>query len=204
MLVPVAHGFVTGGGLIVAIGAQNAFVLTQSVRRNHHLMVAALCIFFDVIFISLGVSGVGAAVAANPVLGQIAAYGGAAFLLWHGYGSLRSALRGSSLHTDAESARTLKKTLLLTMAVTLLNPHFYLDTVVLMGSLSGQYPGMDRYLFGAGAIAASMVWFLCLSLGGQVFAPIFKRELTWRVLDSIICLTMWAIAARLLMNILTE
>ncbi|WP_348981302.1 LysE/ArgO family amino acid transporter [Salidesulfovibrio onnuriiensis] len=167
MLIPAIEGFATGGGLIVAIGAQNAFVLTQSVRRNHHLMVAALCILFDVIFISLGVSGVGAAVASNPVLGQIAAFGGAAFLLWYGYGSLRSALRGGSLNADAETAHTLKKTLLLTMAVTLLNPHFYLDTVVLMGSLSGQYPAMDRYLFGAGAIGASTVWFLCLSLGGR-------------------------------------
>ncbi len=192
------QGFATGGGLIVAIGAQNAFVLTQSVRRNHHLMVAALCILFDCIFISLGVSGVGTAVASHPFLGQVAAFGGAAFLLWYGFGSLRSAMRGGSLNTDAETAHTLKKTLLLTMAVTLLNPHFYLDTVVLMGSLSGQYPGTDRYLFGAGAVGASTVWFLLLSLGGQTFAPLFRKEVTWRLLDSVVCLTMWYIAANLI------
>lgn len=203
MLVPAIEGFATGGGLIVAIGAQNAFVLTQSVRRNHHLLVAGLCIVFDVIFISLGVSGVGAAVAANPVLGRIAAYGGAAFLLWYGFGSLRSAMRGGSLATDSKTGHTLQKTLLLTMAVTLLNPHFYLDTVVLMGSISGQYPGTDRYLFGAGAIIASTIWFLCLSLGGRTFAPLFRKEITWRVLDSAICLTMWSIAVNLILNSLS-
>lgn len=192
------QGFGMGGGLIVAIGAQNAFVLTQGVRRNHHLAVAALCILCDGILIALGVSGTGAVVASNPTLGAIAAWGGAVFLAWYGCMALRSMLRGGCLETRCEEATTLKKVLLLTLAVTLLNPHVYLDTVVLMGSVSGQYMVPERYVFGLGAFAASTVWFLVLSLGGQLLAPLFQRDLTWRILDGAVCLTMWTIAATLI------
>ncbi|MBG0791650.1 MAG: amino acid transporter [Desulfovibrionaceae bacterium] len=191
-------GFGMGGGLIVAIGAQNAFVLTQGVRRNHHLAVAALCILCDAVLISLGVTGVGAVVASNPVLGSLAAWGGAAFLLWYGFGALRSAVTGGSLHTGEEAGKGLGHTLALTLAVTLLNPHVYLDTIVFMGSVSGRFPVPDRYLFGAGAISASLCWFLALTLCGRMLAPLFSRPVTWRVLDSVVCLTMWAIAASLL------
>ena len=126
-------GFGMGGGLIVAIGAQNAFVLTQGVRRNHHLAVAALCILCDALLISLGVTGMGTVVASNPVLGTMAAWGGSAFLLWYGYGAFRSALTGGSLDAGTETGKGLKHTLTLTLAVTLLNPHVYLDTIVFMG-----------------------------------------------------------------------
>lgn len=191
-------GFGMGGGLIVAIGAQNAFVLTQSVRRNHHLAVAALCTLCDAILVSLGVTGVGAMVASNPTLGAAAAWGGAAFLIWYGFTALKSAVQGGSMDTNEESGKGLKHTLMLTLAVTLLNPHVYLDTIVLMGSVSGQFPVPDRYAFGAGAVFASMCWFLTLSIGGQMLAPLFKRPITWRILDSVVCLTMWSIAASLI------
>jgi L-lysine exporter family protein LysE/ArgO len=191
-----------GGGLIVAIGAQNAFVLTQGVRRNHHLAVAALCILCDGLLIGLGVTGVGTVVASNPTLGLVAAWGGAAFLAWYGLGALRSALRGGSMETRQEVEQGLKRTLALTLAVTLLNPHVYLDTVVLMGSVSGQFQDTARYIFGLGAFAASFTWFLCLSLGGQILAPLFSRDLTWRILDGAVCLTMWSIAASLLRPVL--
>jgi len=187
-----------GGGLIVAIGAQNAFVLTQGVRRNHHLAVAALCILCDGLLIGLGVTGVGTVVATNPTLGLAAAWGGAAFLGWYGLGALRAALRGGSMETRREVEQGLKRTLALTLAVTLLNPHVYLDTVILMGSVSGQFAGTARYVFGLGALAASTTWFLALSLGGQILAPLFSRDLTWRILDGAVCLTMWSIAAALL------
>jgi L-lysine exporter family protein LysE/ArgO len=101
-----------------------------------------------------------------------------------------------------EVEQGLRRTLALTLAVTLLNPHVYLDTVVLMGSVSGRFPGAARYLFGLGAFAASTTWFLALSLGGQVLAPLFSRDLTWRILDGAVCLTMWSIAASLLRPVL--
>ncbi|OIQ49809.1 Arginine exporter protein ArgO [Pseudodesulfovibrio hydrargyri] len=201
-MTPFIQGYAMGGGLIVAIGAQNAFVLTQSVRRNHHLAVAALCILCDGLLIGLGVTGVGTMVASNPTLGLIAAWAGAAFLAWYGLGALKAALRGGSMETRQEVEQGLRRTLALTLAVTLLNPHVYLDTVVLMGSVSGRFPGTARYAFGLGAFAASFTWFLCLSLGGQVLAPLFSRDLTWRILDGAVCLTMWSIAASLVRPIL--
>lgn len=201
-MTPFFQGFAMGGGLIVAIGAQNAFVLTQGVRRNHHLAVAGVCILCDALLIGLGVSGVGALVAASPMLGTGAAWGGAAFLAWYGLGALRSAIRGNTLVADTESGMSLGRTLALTLAVTLLNPHVYLDTVVLMGSLSGRFEGMGRSVFGLGAVAASTVWFTGLSLGGELLAPLFRRPLTWRVLDSLVCLTMWTIAASLIRSAL--
>lgn len=187
-----------GGGLIVAIGAQNAFVLTQGVRRNHHMAVAALCILCDGILIALGVSGVGTIVAANPTLATFAAWGGAAFLSWYGFNAFLATIKGGSLAAEEESGKTLRHTLMLTLAVTLLNPHVYLDTVVLMGSISGQFMTPDRYVFGMGAFVASTIWFMTLSLGGQMLAPMFKRDITWRILDGIVCLTMWTIAASLI------
>lgn len=201
-MTPFFQGFAMGGGLIVAIGAQNAFVLTQGVRRNHHLAVAGVCILCDALLIGLGVSGVGALVTASPMLGTGAAWGGAAFLAWYGLGALRSAIRGNTLAADTESGMSLGRTLALTLAVTLLNPHVYLDTVVLMGSLSGRFEGMGRYVFGLGAVGASCVWFTTLSLGGGLLAPLFRRPLTWRVLDSLVCLTMWTIAASLIRSAL--
>lgn len=197
-MTPFIQGFGMGGGLIVAIGAQNAFVLTQGVRRNHHLAVAALCILCDGLLIGLGVSGTGALVAADPTLATIAAWGGAAFLSWYGFNAFLSAIKGGSLAAEEESGKTLRHTLMLTLAVTLLNPHVYLDTILLMGSVSGQFPAPDRYVFGLGAFVASMVWFMALSLGGQMLAPLFKRDITWRILDTFVCLTMWTIAATLI------
>ncbi len=201
-MTPFIQGFGMGGGLIVAIGAQNAFVLTQGVRRNHHLAVAMLCILCDGLLIALGVTGVGTMVASNPTLATVAAWGGAAFLSWYGFNSFMAAIRGGSLYESEETGRTLKHTLMLTLAVTLLNPHVYLDTVVLMGSVSGQFATPDRYVFGMGAFVASFVWFILLSLGGQMLAPAFKREITWRFLDGLICLTMWTIAGSLIYSAL--
>lgn len=202
-MTPFIQGFGMGGGLIVAIGAQNAFVLTQSVRRNHHLAVAALCILCDGILIALGVTGVGSMVASNATLATGAAWGGAAFLSWYGFNSFKAALRGGSLEQGEEAGKTLRHTLMLTLAVTLLNPHVYLDTIVLMGSVSGQFGTPERYVFGLGAFSASTVWFILLSLGGQMLAPAFSREITWRFLDGLVCLTMWSIAIALIRSVLS-
>lgn len=198
MLMPFFQGFGVGGGLIVAIGAQNAFVLTQSVRRNHAWAVALLCSLCDALLIGAGVAGMGAAVAASPLLGRVAAWAGAAFLFWYGLGALRSALRGGRLDVGAQGPAGLGATLAATLAVTLLNPHVYLDTVVMLGSLSGQFPGPGRYVFGAGAACASLSWFLGLGLGGRLLAPVFTRPAAWRALDALVCATMWGIGAGLL------
>lgn len=191
------QGFAMGGGLIVAIGAQNAFVFSQAVRGNHTLAIMLLCCLCDVVFIGLGALGTGTAVAANPALATAAAWGGAAFLAWYGWGALRSAVRGGALKADAQVRDSLRATVLALLAVTLLNPHFYLDTVVLLGSVSGRYPGAARGLFAAGAVSASCVWFATLSLGGRALAPVFTRPAAWRVLDGSVCLVMWWLAVHL-------
>ncbi|MCP4686991.1 MAG: amino acid transporter, partial [Desulfobacterales bacterium] len=183
MTAPFLHGFGAGGGLIAAIGAQNAFVLSQGVRRSHHLVVALICILCDAVFISAGVAGVGGAVAASPVLSRLATWGGAGFLFFYGLGALRSALRGGSLETGDPTERSLKAVILTTLAVTLLNPHFYLDTVILLGSISSRFHGDNRIFFWAGAVSASTLWFVSLSLGGRMLAPLFKKQLSWRILD---------------------
>lgn len=200
MIAPFIQGFGTGGGLIVAIGAQNAFVLSQGVRRNHHLIIALICIICDAAFISAGVAGFGSAVSSNPVLSQWVTWGGAGFLFFYGWRSLRSALRGGSMDTNDRAARTLKAAIITTLAVTLLNPHFYLDTVILLGSVSSQFHGQSRLYFLVGAISASTLWFISLSLGGQLLAPLFKKQISWRILDSLVCATMWTIAVSLMMH----
>lgn len=198
MLAPFIQGFSTGGGLIVAIGAQNAFVLSQGVRRNYHLIIALICIICDAAFISAGVAGFGGAVSSIPLLSRWVSWGGAGFLFFYGLRSLFSALRGGSLDTSNPAVRTLRTAIMTTFAVTLLNPHFYLDTVILLGGVSSQFQGYRRLYFWVGAVSASTLWFLSLSLGGQLLAPLFKKQLSWRILDSLVCATMWTIAFSLI------
>ena len=200
MIAPFMQGFGAGGGLIVAIGAQNAFVLSQGVRCNHHLAIALICILCDAIFITAGVAGIGGAVSANPILAQWVSWGGAGFLFVYGCGSLRSALKGGSLEASDGTVLSLGAAILTTLAVTLLNPHFYLDTVILLGSISSRFDGENRLFFWAGAVSASTLWFICLSLGGQMLAPVFKKQISWRILDTLIWATMWMIAASLVVD----
>lgn len=191
-------GFSTGAGLIVAIGAQNAFVLTQSVKRNHHFKVALVCAIFDVLFIMTGVAGVGTFVASNPTLMKIATWGGAAFLFWYGFLSLRSAFSARRMELNEKTDSSVKKTLLATLAVTVLNPHVYLDTVLLVGSISAGFIGSGRYVFGLGASTASIVWFFALVLFGSALARVFARPIVWRILDGLVCCTMWGVATSLI------
>jgi L-lysine exporter family protein LysE/ArgO len=191
-----------GGGLIVAIGAQNAFVLTQGVRRNFHYLVAGICFLFDAIFIGLGVVGIGSAALARPGLVNWLGWLGSLFLFGCGWRALMSALRGGQLDMAQANRLTLKGVVVTTMAVTLLNPHFYLDTVLFLGGISTQFAGSGRYLFGLGAVTASFVWFFSLSFGGQFLAPLFQKPRTWRFLDGFVCLTMWGIAATMVFRLL--
>jgi len=192
------QGFLLTGGLIIAIGAQNAFVLSNAVRGNRPLMIAGLCIVGDLLLISLGLAGVGTLVASHPELMRYTAFGGAIFLGVYGVLALRSALRGTTgLQVEDALPPTRNSLILATLAVTFLNPHAYLDTVVLIGGIGGQFPFDQRLIFGAGAVTASFVWFLTLGFGGPFLAPLFRRRSSWRILDGLVCLVMWGIALTL-------
>ena len=191
-----AAGFATSLSLIVAIGAQNAFVLRQGLARQHVLAVCAFCAAADAALISLGVAGLGRLGAAAPWALPAMRWGGAAFLIWYGLRSLRSAWRGGGALTAAGAkGRGLGATLLTAAALTFLNPHVYLDTVLLIGAVAARWP--DRQAFAIGAITASFVFFFALGYGARLLAPVFARPSAWRILDTGIGLLMLALAAGL-------
>lgn len=190
-------GFLLSLSLILAIGAQNAFVLRQGLRRAHVFWVCLTCGITDAILIIGGVAGFGALAEAVPWFEPLMRYGGAAFLLWYGWLNARSAWRGGeTLDTAGAEEQSLKQAILTLLAITFLNPHVYLDTVVLIGSISSQYE--DKTLFGAGAALASFIFFFVLGYGARLLAPLFANPRAWQILDGIIALTMWAIALKLL------
>lgn len=196
---PFLIGFVTSISLIAAIGAQNAFVLRQGIRNEHVLPVVTLCAASDLILILAGVAGVGALVTAHPGLTTIARYGGAAFLIGYGLLAARRALHAGAL-TPADAAPAKLGAVLLTcLALTFLNPHVYLDTVVLLGTLANQQQD-GRWLFGAGAAAASGVWFFTLGFGARRLTGLFAKPATWRVLDWLIAATMLALGISLALS----
>jgi L-lysine exporter family protein LysE/ArgO len=196
---PFFTGLATGAGLIVAIGAENAFVLTQGLRKQYRFTVALVCSIIDALLIGCGVAGMGTLIGQSPGLLKVAAGGGALFLLVYGLGSLRSALRGGHGMEGSESAPASRgRVVLSTLAIAVLNPHVYLDTVVLLGGIGATFPGEGRYLFGAGAILASFLWFFLLAYGSGFLAPLFRKPLTWRIFDGLIFLVMWTIAFKLL------
>ena len=182
-------GFATSLSLIVAIGAQNAFVLRQGIRNEHVLPVVIICAVSDLVLIMAGVAGVGALVTAHPHLLTVARYGGAVFLVGYGLLAARRALRPTTLTPSDAGPASLKSVLLTCLALTFLNPHVYLDTVVLLGTLASQQ-GDARWRFGAGAAAASLVWFFGLGFGARRLAGLFAKPSTGRVLDGVIALTM--------------
>jgi len=195
------NGMLVAFGLIMAIGAQNAFVLAQSLRREHHLPVAALCIVCDALLVAAGVFGLATVLAHNPTLLAVARWGGALFLIWYGAKALRSACSKQSLqHQEGQGMRSRRAVLLSALAVTLLNPHVYLDTVVLLGSLSTRYPGDLRWAFGAGACLASVAWFCALGYGARLLQPVFRRPGAWRVLDAAVAAFMFCLATLLLVR----
>ncbi|GIZ11096.1 LysE/ArgO family amino acid transporter [Pseudomonas sp. NCCP-436] len=195
-----SNGLLVAIGLIMAIGAQNAFVLAQSLRREHHLPVAALCIFCDAVLVAAGVFGLATLLAQSSVLLAIARWGGAAFLIVYGSQALLRALRPQSLQAAQSKPRSLRAVLLATLAVTLLNPHVYLDTVLLIGSLGAQQTEPGAYA--AGAASASLLWFGTLALGAAWLAPWLARPLTWRLIDLGVAIMMYSVAAQLVFDVL--
>ena len=188
------QGFGIGAGLIIAIGAQNSYVLSQGVRGQYILLIPLLCFLCDALLITAGAAGIGGAIAGHPRLGFFLGVGGSLFLFCYGAKSLIAALRPVSLIAAAPAPPSLRSVVLTTLALSLLNPHVYLDTVVLLGSVASGFEGSARLIFTAGACCASFVWFFALSLGGRLLEPLFRRPSTWKVLDMSMCLVMWSIA----------
>jgi L-lysine exporter family protein LysE/ArgO len=190
-------GFLLGFSLIVAIGAQNAFVLRQGLRREHVFAICAVCAGSDAVLIAAGVAGFGALVNAAPWLAPAMRFGGAAFLLAYALRSLWSAWRNpGALNPSADVQKSLSATLLTCLAFTWLNPHVYLDTVVLLGSVSTRYAG-QRMAFALGAITSSFLFFFALGYGARLLRPLFADPKAWRVLDAVIGITMALLAAKL-------
>ena len=198
MLTAAVAGFATGFSLILAIGAQNAFVLRQGLVGQHVFWVCLVCALSDTVLIAAGVAGMGALVAGWPELERAIRWAGAAFLFVYGALRLRAAFRSQSLAAARGTARSLGAALGTVMALTWLNPHVYIDTVALIGALSTSYAGGARIAFGAGAAAASFVFFFGVGYGARLLAPVFARPEAWTLLDIAIALIMWTIAAGLL------
>ena len=190
-------GFALGFSLIVAIGAQNAFVLRQGIKREHVFMTCLTCALSDAVLIAAGVAGFGSLAEVVPWLEPLMRYGGAMFLFWYGASNFRSAWQGASvLRTEGAVKGSLKGVLATVLLLTWLNPHVYLDTVVLLGSISAGWD--DKLSFSMGAMSASFVFFFSFGYGARYLAPLFEQPRAWQALDAMIGLIMWAIAAKLL------
>ncbi|RRJ87521.1 amino acid transporter [Gulosibacter macacae] len=190
-------GFGFSLSLIIALGAQNAFVLRQGLRREHVLPVVLFCASSDAILIFFGIFGLGALLQLVPWLLGVIRWGGILFLIGYGIFALRRAFKPEVLNTDEGGSRTSLKLVMLSIAaITWLNPHVYLDTVMLMGSVATSY-AENRWWFGAGAASASFAWFFTLGFGARFLRPLFAKPLSWRILDVVIALIMFALAASL-------
>lgn len=199
MLFQLLKGFSTGGSLIVAIGAQNAFVIRQGLRLQHLFLTALLCSLIDALLIILGVAGFGRFISSYPFFIEVTKYFAILFLFIYGSISFKSALKkkSASFSPDEESPSA-KKTILTLLAFSLLNPHVYLDTVILLGSIASQQPAHEQMYFAFGAIGASFIWFFAITYGARYLAPLFQKDLSWRIIESVIGLTMWGIALSLI------
>jgi L-lysine exporter family protein LysE/ArgO len=193
-------GMATGLALIVAIGSQNAFVLRCGIRREHVLPIVLFCAASDALLIAAGVGGAGALLRGNALLMDITRYGGALFLASYGLLAARRAWAGGHLHVEAKSSGSLQAALAACFAFTFLNPHVYLDTVVLLGTVASQRGEAGRWVFGVGAMCGSVLWFSALGFGARLLAPWFEKPIAWRILDSLIACVMLALALSLLLG----
>lgn len=198
VILSLVSGLASGLSLIVAIGAQNAFVLRQGVQRSHVVLVVAVCALSDLVLIVLGVAGVGVLIERAPAVLEIVRWAGAAFLLAYGAMAARRAIRGTQASLPGAGQKgTWAAALGTCLALTWLNPHVYLDTVLLLGSLAGTHGPDGRWWFAAGAGLGSAVWFAALGAGARFLAPVFARPGSWRVLDGGIALVMVTLAVML-------
>ncbi|MEE2031670.1 LysE/ArgO family amino acid transporter [Rhodococcus chondri] len=193
----VVAGFATGLSLIVAIGAQNAFVLRMAIARRHVLPVIAVCAISDAVLITAGIAGIATILDRAPGAIDVMRWGGAAFLISYGLLAARRALRPSALSAAPGGAITIGAALATCLALTWLNPHTYLDTVLMLGSVANHYGNPGRWWFGAGAVAASVVWFAALGYGARYLRAWFAKPASWRVLDGGVAVLMLGLGAGL-------
>ncbi|PQZ90257.1 amino acid transporter [Arthrobacter sp. MYb227] len=197
-LLPLFTGLATGLSLIVAIGAQNAFVLRQGIRQEHVRAAVLICMTSDIVLIFAGITGLGALLSIAPWFITVARLGGAVFLVAYAIFAARRAANPQSLtHSVDESGSTLKSVVLTTLALTWLNPHVYLDTVVLLGSIAAAQGPNGRWLFGTGAALGSVLWFSSLGFGARHLRGFFANPVSWRILDGVIALVMLLLAIML-------
>jgi L-lysine exporter family protein LysE/ArgO len=199
MLTAILAGFFLGGSLIIAIGAQNAFVLRQGLLRQHVFPLVLFCATSDAALILLGVAGFGEAIKAAPSLLKAVTWGGAAFLFWYGFTAFRRAMTTNALETGQGAGMSLRAALAQCTAFTWLNPHVYLDTVVLVGGISTTF-GDDRWWYALGAATASFAWFFSLGYSARLLIPVFQKPVAWTVLDILIGCVMWALAVKVLVT----
>jgi L-lysine exporter family protein LysE/ArgO len=189
-------GFLTGLSLIVAIGAQNAFVLRQGLLRKHVLVMVLICAISDATLIILGVLGLGALISALPWLLEVIRWVGVAFLVWYGSTSLRRFMKNESLKAAEAGSGNLKQTVLTTLALTFLNPHVYLDTVIFIGGIANQF-GDQKWFFVIGAVTASFIWFFSLGFGASKASVVMSKPAFWKILDVFIAAVMFSLAITL-------
>ncbi|MFM1995451.1 MAG: hypothetical protein RLZZ610_968 [Actinomycetota bacterium] len=189
-------GFLTGLSLIIAIGAQNAFVIRQGLTKKHVLLVVLICAVSDALLIFLGVAGLGALISGLPWLLEIIRWFGVAYLSWFGVKALMSAFKTQSLDASGVQSASAKTVVLSVLGFTFLNPHVYLDTVILLGSIGNQF-GPDKWWFAIGGAVASLVWFSSIGFGAKAASRFMSKPIFWKVLDSLIALVMFSIAIML-------
>ncbi len=198
MTTPFLTGFLLGASLIIAIGAQNAFILRQGLLRQHVFILCLICALSDALLIAAGVAGLGSIIEQSPTLLTVIRLGGAAFLFWYASVALRRAFNPEAMEVEGQAEGSLKKAIATCLAFTFLNPHVYLDTVLLVGSLSAQFEGDTRMAYGVGAMLASFVWFFGLGYGARLLAPVFQKQRSWQILDLLIAAVMTLIGISLL------
>lgn len=186
-------GFFTGLSLIIAIGAQNAFVIRQGLTKRHVLLVVAICAISDALLILLGVAGLGALISGLPWLLELIRWFGVAYLTWFGIKSLNSAFKTQALDASGAQSASAKKVVLAVLGFTFLNPHVYLDTVILLGSIGNQF-GADKWWFALGGMLGSVVWFSAIGFGAKAASKFMSKPVFWKILDTLIAVVMFSIA----------
>lgn len=196
---PFAQGIGLGAAMLIPIGAQNSYVLNQSIKRNNHIIAAIICVLFDMSFMAIGVYGGAVMLNEYSLLMTIITWAGAAFLLCYGFTSIKAGIKRTNPQSvNDDEQKSLKVVVLTTLAVTLLNPHVYLDTVVIVGSVSAQFQGSDKTGFAVGIMLASALWFSCLTLGGAKMSTLLSRPKVRASIDIFMGLLMWFIAVTLI------
>lgn len=202
MLTIFIKGMALGASLIIAIGLQNAFILRQGIKNRHIFASALTASLIDVLLIGAGIMGFGYLIEQHPDLIQWVTWGGAAFLFVYGLKSFFNALKPEQMDEDRAKGMmkedSVKEVILIILGISLLNPHVYLDTVILIGGLSASYGEVGKYWFGGGAMLASFIWFFTLGYGARLLTPLFAKPKAWQILDILIGVVMWGIAVSLL------